>query len=34
MEAFEIEFYGHKNIRALHKTTLEITKEEHLTLKG
>lgn len=34
MEAFEIEFYGHKNIRAFHKTTLEITKEEHLTLKG
>jgi hypothetical protein len=34
MEDFEIEFYGHKNIRALHKTTLEITKEEHLTLKG
>lgn len=34
METFEIEFFGHKNIRALHKTTLEITKEENLTPKG
>ncbi len=34
METFEIEFYGHKNIRALHRTTLEITKEGHLTPKG
>lgn len=34
MDAFEIEFYGHKNIRALHRTTLEITKEGHLSPKG
>lgn len=26
--------WGHHNIRATHKTTLEITREEHLTLKG
>jgi hypothetical protein len=26
--------YGHKNIRATHKTTLELTKEESLTKKG
>jgi len=25
---------GHKNIRAKHKTTLEITKENHLTPRG
>lgn len=25
---------GHPNIRASHKTTLEITKDEHLTLRG
>lgn len=25
---------GHKNIRATHRTTLEITKEQHLTLRG
>lgn len=25
---------GHNNIRAMHRTTLEITKENHLTLKG
>ncbi len=34
MEMFEIEFYGHKNIKALHGTTLEVTKESHLTPKG
>ncbi|MGC8660906.1 MAG: DUF371 domain-containing protein [Nitrososphaeria archaeon] len=34
MDIFEIEFFGHKNVRALHKTTLEITKEENLTPKG
>jgi uncharacterized protein len=26
--------YGHENIRATHKTTLEFTKEKHLTKKG
>ncbi len=26
--------YGHKNVQATHKTTLEITKETYLTLKG
>ncbi len=26
--------FGHKNIRATHKTTLEITKESDLTIKG
>lgn len=31
---FAIKFYGHENVRATHKTTLEITKEEHLTPKG
>lgn len=25
---------GHKNIRATHRTTLEITKEQYLTLRG
>ncbi|MEM1540266.1 MAG: DUF371 domain-containing protein [Candidatus Bathyarchaeia archaeon] len=26
--------FGHENVRASHKTTLEITKEEELTVKG
>ncbi|MCS7140246.1 MAG: DUF371 domain-containing protein [Candidatus Nezhaarchaeota archaeon] len=26
--------WGHPNIRATHRTTLEITREEHLTLRG
>lgn len=26
--------YGHKNVRGIHKSTLEITKEEKLTLRG
>jgi len=26
--------HGHPNIRALHKTTFEITREEHLTPRG
>ena len=26
--------YGHENIRATHKTTLEFTKDKHLTRKG
>lgn len=29
-----IKAYGHPNIRALHKTTLEITKEEEITPRG
>ncbi len=31
---FEIPFYGHKNIRALHPKTIEITTEPDLTLNG
>ncbi len=31
---FVVEFTGHPNITAKHKTTLEITKEPYLTLKG
>ena len=31
---FEIEFYGHENIRSNHKKTIEITKESHLTPQG
>lgn len=30
----EIAFYGHPNVRSLHARTVEITKEEHLTLRG
>ena len=26
--------YGHRNIQATHKTTLEITKDKHLTKRG
>ncbi|MEM1624362.1 MAG: DUF371 domain-containing protein [Candidatus Nezhaarchaeales archaeon] len=26
--------WGHRNIRAMHRTTLEITKEEHVTPRG
>lgn len=26
--------WGHENVRATHKTTLEITREEHLTPRG
>jgi len=26
--------FGHRNVRASHKTTLEITKEEELTVRG
>jgi len=32
--SFTIEFKGHPNVTAKHKTTLEITKESHLTLRG
>jgi len=31
---FEIEFFGHENIRSNHQKTIEITKESHLTPKG
>ncbi len=31
---FEIPFFGHKNIRALHTKTIEITTEPDLTLNG
>ena len=30
----EIRFYGHKNVRALHRNTLEITKDEHISVRG
>jgi hypothetical protein len=30
----EVTFYGHPNIRLLHGKTIEITKDEHLTLRG
>ena len=31
---FDIEFFGHKNIRSLHQKTIEITKDSHLTPSG
>lgn len=31
---FEIPFYGHKNVTALHPKTIEITTEPDLTLQG
>lgn len=31
---FEIPFYGHENVRALHPRTIEITTETDLTLQG
>jgi hypothetical protein len=31
---FEIEFFGHENIRSNHKKTIEITKETDLTPRG
>jgi len=36
MERIEISFkgYGHKNIKATHKSTLEFTKENYVTEKG
>jgi hypothetical protein len=30
----EITFFGHRNVQSFHARTVEITKEEHLTLKG
>ena len=31
---FEIEFFGHKNIKSNHSRTIEITKKPELTLRG
>jgi hypothetical protein len=31
---FEIEFFGHENIRSNHQKTIEITKESNLTTQG
>ncbi len=31
---FEIDFYGHENIRSTHKNTIEITKDKDLTIRG
>ena len=30
----EVAFYGHPNVQSLHGKTVEITKDEHLTLRG
>src|SRR5262245_57570540 len=30
----EVTFYGHPNVQSLHNKTIEITKDEHLTLRG
>ena len=30
----EVTFYGHPNVQSLHRKTVEITKEEHLSLRG
>jgi hypothetical protein len=30
----EVMFYGHPNVQSLHGKTVEITKDEHLTLRG
>ncbi|MDQ3884848.1 MAG: DUF371 domain-containing protein [Thermoproteota archaeon] len=30
----DVIFYGHPNVQSLHAKTIEITKEEHLTLRG
>lgn len=30
----EVTFYGHPNVQSLHTRTIEITKDEHLTLRG
>lgn len=30
----EIAFFGHSNVQSFHTRTVEITKEEHLTLRG
>lgn len=31
---FEIGFYGHPNVRSLHRTTIEITRERRLGVRG
>ncbi len=31
---YEIEFFGHENIRSNHTKTIEITKDSHLTPRG
>jgi hypothetical protein len=31
---FEITFYGHENVKSLHPKSIEITTDEHLTVKG
>jgi len=30
----EIQFFGHPNVQSLHARTIEVTKDEHLGLKG
>jgi uncharacterized protein len=30
----EVKFNGHTNVRALHRTTIEVTKHPHLTING
>lgn len=30
----EITFFGHPNVQSFHERTVEITKDDHLTLKG
>jgi len=30
----EVTFYGHPNVQSLHGKTIEITKDDHLTLRG
>ncbi|MEW6604704.1 MAG: DUF371 domain-containing protein [Thermoproteota archaeon] len=30
----EVTFFGHPNVQSLHGKTVEITKDEHLTLRG
>ncbi|MDA4132959.1 MAG: DUF371 domain-containing protein, partial [Thaumarchaeota archaeon] len=30
----EVEFHGHPMVRSLHRTTIEVTKDPHLTIRG
>ncbi len=30
----EIQFFGHPNVQSLHARTIEVTKDDHLSLKG
>lgn len=32
--ADEVEFYGHPMVTSLHRTTIEVTKDPHLTING